>query len=591
MKKIYISALALMLSIALSGCDIGGQHQMENTLPDGSSTTETSSIISSTSESTVTTETTSATETTTNTQPDPLPPFPMDGYEIFDPENDRGISEERKTFGFGYATGGKPHQISLNNQAYFDSMKGMDILALDTISEEKVIYLTFSCGYERGTNTTKIVNILDEKNVDAAFFCASNFYKKNPTLIKKMIRGGHTLGNHTLEYPDVSLATRTQLADAVYALDRYVYDTFDYRIRYFSFSSGIYTENALDLVSSVGHNIVFWSLTYADWDTENPIGGDAALDIMTERLHPGAVIMLHTTSDDNVEMLPRFIDYARAQGYTFKTLDDYFGEKGSVVEKPEQENTLPEGGYTVHDPENDRGLSEKKTEYGFGYASNGKPHSVSIGNQNYFDSLSGVSALALDTISEEKVLYLTFDCGYEYNNNTNRIMDILEEKDVEVAFFCTLSFLKNNTATAKRMIEDGHIVGNHSVTHPIFPDISRTEMAEELYGVDRFLMDRFDYDCDYFRFPTGAYSESSLELVTSVGHSSIFWSIAYNDWDTENQKSYDEAFETVTSRLHPGAVILLHTVSDTNVEILRDFIDYARQNGYVFKTLDDYFQN
>ncbi len=593
MKKIYTSAVALLLALCVGGCSFYGDTNTDSgsggPIPPAGSSTETTGM-----ETTATTNTTATTETS-SVMPTPTPEFPTDGYEVFDPNNTRGLSEEKISFGFGYASGGKPHEISINNQAYFDSLENMDILALDTKSEEKVLYLTFSCDYEYNGNTAKIVNILNEKDVDAAFFCSLSFYRKNPSLVKKMIRDGHILGNHTVKYPDVSVATRTELAEAIYELDSYVVDTYDYRPQYFSFSSGIYTESALDLVSGLGHNIVFWSLTYADWDTDNQMGSEAAFDLVTSRLHPGAVIMLHPVSDDNAAMLGDLIDYARANGYTFKTLDEYFGEYSSSSNGNQDDpnksegGELPEGGYTVYDPDNTRGLSEENVPFGFGYATGGQPHEISINNQAYFDSLKGVSALALDTVSSEKVLYLTFDCGYEYHNNSNRMMDILAEKDVDAAFFCTLSFLKNNTATAKRMIEDGHIVGNHSNTHPVFPDISRTEMAEELYAVDKYLMDTFGYDCNYFRFPTGAYSESALELVTGVGHSSVFWSIAYADWDTENQKSYEEAFETVTSRLHPGAVILLHAVSDTNVEILADFIDYARENGYVFKTLDDYF--
>ena len=111
----------------------------------------------------------------------------------------------------------------------------------------------------------------------------------------------------------------------------------------------------------------------------------------------------------------------------------------------------------------------------------------------------------------------------------------------------------------------------------------------EIFDVHQYLLDTYGYTSKYFRFPTGSYSESSLELVTSIGYNSVFWSIAYDDWDTNNQGRTDYAFKTVTGRLHPGAVILLHSVSTDNTAILGDFIDYARKEGYTFKTLDDYF--
>lgn len=568
MKKIYTSAIALLLAASMCGCS-ASENMPTDTTPLGtlpSSDTQTAETTSSVETTSHTTATSSQWETTESTSAET-------SGETASPLG------KKIEFSFGVAKNGKPHQISVDNQAYFDSLEDVSALALDTKSEEKVLYLTFSCGYEYNGNTQKIVDILNEKNVDAAFFCAPGFYQKNTDLVKEMIASGHTLGNHTTAYSDISKTTAEELSAAIGSLNTYLAEAYGYDCKYFSFHSGAYTEEALRVVSSLGYRSIFWSLAYADWDTKNPIGYEKAFQTVTDRLHPGAVIMLHPVYDDNTAILADLIDYARENGYTFRTLDDYF----------DGETQSPSEGYTVYDPENLRGLSEEKVPYSFGVGKNGDPPKTSLDNQAYFDSLSGVSAVAVDTKTEEKVLYLTFDCGYEYKNNTSLILDILEEKDVDAAFFCTLSFLQNNPATARKMIEDGHIVGNHSKTHPVFPDISRTEMAQELYAVDAYLNQNFGYDCEYFRFPTGAYSESSLELATSVGYHSVFWSVAYEDWDTQNQKSYDEAFETVTSRLHSGAVILLHTVSDTNVEMLAALIDYARAEGYTFKTLDDYF--
>ncbi len=246
--------------------------------------------------------------------------------------------------------------------------------------------------------------------------------------------------------------------------------------------------------------------------------------------------------------------------------------------------------YTVTDPENKRGLSNKKYGFGFGVAKDGRPHSISVDNQARFDKLSGVKALALDTKSTDKRMYLTFDCGYEYKNLTADILDTLKEKKVKAAFFLTLSYIKNNPELVRRMINEGHIVGNHSATHPSFPDISRSKMAEEIYLVDEYLQKNFGYKSDYFRFPAGENSENSLELVSSIGYKSVFWSLAYADYDTSKQVGYDAAFKTVTDRFHSGAVILLHAVSKDNADILPAVIDRARQEGYSFKSLDDYYK-
>ena len=244
--------------------------------------------------------------------------------------------------------------------------------------------------------------------------------------------------------------------------------------------------------------------------------------------------------------------------------------------------------FTVVDPLNKLGISTKTFAHSFGVAKNGQPHQITVDNQKRFDEYD-YSALAWDNKTEEKVLYLTFDCGYEYKNFTSLILDTLKEKDVPAAFFCTLPFLKEVPETAARMINEGHIVGNHSVTHPSDSStLTREALAKELLGVHNHLLVNFGYESRYFRFPTGTYSPNALELVQSVGYRSVFWSIAHTDWDTENQPGVDVSFNTVTSRLHSGAVILLHTCSADNVAMLADFIDYARAQGYEFRSLDQY---
>ncbi len=246
--------------------------------------------------------------------------------------------------------------------------------------------------------------------------------------------------------------------------------------------------------------------------------------------------------------------------------------------------------YTVTDPENTKALSTESNGFSYGVAKDGVPHTQSVINQQTFDGFENVQALALDTKTEEKVLYLTFDNGYEYRNLTADILDTLKEKEVKAAFFVTLSYAKQNPQLVQRMIDEGHIVGNHSTTHPSFPKLTRIQMAEEIATLDNYLRENFSYTSPYFRFPSGEYSQCALELATSIGFRSVFWSVAYADWDTTAQKGADYAFSTVTSRLHPGAVILLHAVSQDNADVLGRVIDEARNQGYTFRTLDEYFR-
>lgn len=246
---------------------------------------------------------------------------------------------------------------------------------------------------------------------------------------------------------------------------------------------------------------------------------------------------------------------------------------------------LPPASFTVNDPKNTRGISSEKKEHSYGVAKNGEPHEISKGNQSYFES-TGYRAVCYDTKTAEKVIYLTFDCGWE-NGYTNNVLDTLKEKKVPAAFFCTLEHIKKSPELIARMIKEGHIVGNHSAKHPNFAEIDRQRMADEILECDNYLRENFGYTSNFFRFPEGCYTENALELVHSMGYTSVFWSSAYADWDVNKTKGKDYAFETVTSRLHPGAILLLHSVSPDNASALGDIIDWARQNGYEFKSLTE----
>lgn len=227
--------------------------------------------------------------------------------------------------------------------------------------------------------------------------------------------------------------------------------------------------------------------------------------------------------------------------------------------------------------------------HSYGVAKNGVANEISINAQKYFDD-GGFNAFCLDTKSKDKVLYLTFDCGYE-NGYTSKILDILKEKNVSSAFFCTLPQVKENPELIKRMINEGHIVGNHSVTHPSFAEISNEQIIDEIKGMESYLKENFNYSEPYFRFPKGEYTDNALNVVDSLGYISVFWSLAYADWDLNNQKGEQYAYDKVVSRLHPGAVILLHSVSPDNANALGSIIDEAKKQGYKFCSLRNYVSN
>ncbi len=259
------------------------------------------------------------------------------------------------------------------------------------------------------------------------------------------------------------------------------------------------------------------------------------------------------------------------------------GQKGASTETGFA--ALEKVSYPVSDPNNSKGLSTAKVCHSHGPASGGKPHHTVVAFQDTFDKYG---ALTLDRKSSGKTLYLTFDCGWEYENLTSKILDTLKEKNVPAVFFCTLDHIKKQPELIRRMIAEGHIVGNHSNTHPSFASISRTQMAKEIEDTENYLRENFGYAAKYFRFPAGEYNESALDLVASLGYMSVFWSVAYNDWNVKEIKGKDYAVQTVMSRLHDGAVILLHSVSKDNAQALGEIIDKARAQGYEFKALTDY---
>ena len=251
----------------------------------------------------------------------------------------------------------------------------------------------------------------------------------------------------------------------------------------------------------------------------------------------------------------------------------------------ESETKTPESS-VAPEPMAEKTFSTKKIAHSYGVAKNGVANEISLNAQKFFET-NGFNAFCLDIKSKEKVLYLTFDCGYE-NGYTSKILYTLKAKNVNAAFFCTLPQVKENPELIKRMIDEGHIVGNHSVNHPSFAEISTEEMINEVKGMEDYLKSEFNYSEPYFRFPKGEYNELALNQINKLGYTCVFWSLAYADWDLNNQKGKNYAYEKVVSRLHPGAVILLHSVSPDNANALGDIIDEAQRQGYKFVSLRDY---
>ena len=248
---------------------------------------------------------------------------------------------------------------------------------------------------------------------------------------------------------------------------------------------------------------------------------------------------------------------------------------------------LPKAKFTVSDPQNTRGLSTATVGYSFGVSKNGVPHQNSTNAQKYLDS-NGFNAVSIDTKTKEKVLYLTFDCGYE-NGNTHLILYALNIHQAPAVFFVVGNFISDNPDLIKRIVSEGHIVGNHTMTHPDMSGISslnafqkQLDDVEELYkSVTDEKMTKF------YRPPQGIYSTQNLSMARELGYHTFFWSLAYVDWYQDNQPDPQEAIAKLTKRIHPGAIVLLHSTSSTNAQILDELLDKWEAMGYSFHSLNE----
>ena len=190
--------------------------------------------------------------------------------------------------------------------------------------------------------------------------------------------------------------------------------------------------------------------------------------------------------------------------------------------------------------------------------------------------------------TEEPVIYLTFDEGYE-NGYTGKILDVLKEKDVTAVFFVTMPYVKQNPELIQRMVDEGMIIGNHTVNHPSMPEVTDdTKLAKEIINLHNYTLENYNYEMKYLRPPKGEFSERTVKLSWDLGYRTVLWSAAYDDWDRNNQKGTDYAKKMIYNNLHNGSVMLLHAVSKDNAAVLADAIDEMRNRGYELVSLDDF---
>ena len=209
-----------------------------------------------------------------------------------------------------------------------------------------------------------------------------------------------------------------------------------------------------------------------------------------------------------------------------------------------------------------------------------------VGNAD-FEELAKYDAYYADD-TDEKVLYLTFDAGYE-NGNTEPILDALKKHGVSVTFFVVGTYIESEPDLIRRMVEEGHTVGNHTWHHPDMSQIAtKDSFCQELEAVEDAYREITGQDMTkYYRPPQGKYSESNLQMAQELGYKTFFWSLAYVDWYQDDQPAREDAFDKLLGRIHPGAIVLLHSTSSTNAEIMDELLTKWEEMGYTVRPLKE----
>ena len=224
--------------------------------------------------------------------------------------------------------------------------------------------------------------------------------------------------------------------------------------------------------------------------------------------------------------------------------------------------------------------------YGWGFSKNKDHKQPYIGA--YADEIKDTNSYYVGDVNKSKV-YLSFDAGYD-NGNLIKILDVLQEKDVEATFFLTGDFLERFSDLVIEINNRGHVVGNHTWSHKNITKLSSMEIEEEIQKVENKYYEITGEKINtYFRPPAGVFNKNSLMEIKKLGYSTIFWSIAYKDWETNKQGNINNSVNSVIDNLHNGAIILLHTVSNDNVDALPLIIDKIREEGYDIESINKLF--
>ena len=238
---------------------------------------------------------------------------------------------------------------------------------------------------------------------------------------------------------------------------------------------------------------------------------------------------------------------------------------------------------TIQTSSNVGGISNKKIEWGI---KRSKEHEQpDVGNENK-QVLEKYDGICLGN-SEKKEVVITFDEGYEAGY-TPKILETLKANNVKATFFLTAHFINTQEGLVKQMIEEGHIIGNHTVNHKSMPDLNEEQINSEVMKLHQTIQEKFGYEMKYIRPPKGEFSEKTLSVTSSLGYKTVMWSFAYEDWNEDKQPDEEKSKKKILDNLHNGEIMLLHGNSKTNTNILDSVIKEAKNMGYEFKSLDEF---
>ena len=258
--------------------------------------------------------------------------------------------------------------------------------------------------------------------------------------------------------------------------------------------------------------------------------------------------------------------------------------ESAYVPEPEVPQTQPPETRQQYTRQELEALDNALITYGPGTASGGNPAPYAPDAQEKYGKYS-----AHFIEKTKNVIYLTFDCGYEnYVDGeplTGRILDILKEKNIKALFFITQSYAERNPELVRRIIDEGHALGNHGSTHDSMPGLTIDGMEAQIMSLHDYVKEHFGYTMHFFRPPNGEFSHRSLAVTQNLGYETVHWSFAYADWDIDNQPVPRDALEKMLSCHHDGAIYLLHAVSETNILVLEDMIEGLWELGYHLELL------